>query len=44
LWQVLQDEGRRLGEGVEGMLGPLGEAQRDLSRDVIKPAVSQLQP
>ena len=37
--QVLQEGGGRLGEEVEAMLGPVGEKQRDLSRDIIKPTV-----
>jgi hypothetical protein len=37
--QVLQEEGGRLGEEVEAMLGSVGEKQRDLSRDIIKPTV-----
>ncbi|EFN59293.1 hypothetical protein CHLNCDRAFT_137642 [Chlorella variabilis] len=39
--QVLQEEGRRLSEAVDAMLGPVAEKQRDLSRDVIKPTVKE---
>ncbi len=37
--QALQEERRRLQEGVDALMGPVGEKQRDLSRDVIKPTV-----
>jgi hypothetical protein len=37
--QALQEEGGRLQEGAEALLGLVGEQQRDLSRDVIKPTV-----
>ncbi|PSC69626.1 tat pathway signal sequence [Micractinium conductrix] len=39
--QAAQEEARRLREGVEAILGPVGEKQRDLSRDVIKPTVKE---
>ncbi len=38
--QVVADEGRRLQEGLNGLLGETGERQRDLSREVINPTVS----
>lgn len=42
--QVLQEERGRLGEAVQSLMGPVGEKQRDLSRDVIKPTVRQQLP
>ncbi|KAL4423152.1 hypothetical protein ABPG77_007805, partial [Micractinium sp. CCAP 211/92] len=39
--QALQEERRRLQEGVDALMGPVGEKQRDLSRDVIKPTVKE---
>lgn len=37
--QALHEEAARLEAGVAALLGPLGESQRSLSRDVVKPTV-----
>lgn len=42
--QVREEEARRLLEGEDALLGPLGARQRDLSRDVIKPTVGVVAP